>query len=59
MSGASTAEKVVHLGFELNDGRSIIMTAAMSDAEVLAHTAHLERKEDAAKRERIRDSRRV
>jgi len=37
---ASTAEKVVYLGFQLDDGRSIIMTAPMSDAEISAYTAH-------------------
>ena len=37
---ASTAEKAVYLGFQLDDGRSIIMTAPMSDAEISAYTAH-------------------
>ena len=37
---ASTAEKVVYLGFQLDDGRSIVMTAPMSDAEISAYNAH-------------------
>lgn len=36
----STAEKVVYLGFKLDDDRSIIMTASMSDAEMSAYNAH-------------------
>ena len=36
----STVEKVVYLGFQLDDGRSIIMTASMSDAETSAYNAH-------------------
>src|SRR5262249_20135814 len=36
----STAEKVAYLAFQLDDGRSIIMTAPMSDAEISAYNAH-------------------
>jgi hypothetical protein len=36
----STAEKVTYLAFQLDDGRNIIMTAPMSDAEISAYTAH-------------------
>jgi hypothetical protein len=36
----STAEKVACLAFQLDDGRSIIMTAPMSDAEISAYNAH-------------------
>lgn len=38
----STAEKIVHLAFQLDDGRSIIMTAPMSDTEISAYNAHPE-----------------
>jgi hypothetical protein len=37
----STAEKVVYLAFELEDGRGIIMTAPMSDAGTSACNAHV------------------
>jgi hypothetical protein len=36
----STAEKVVYLVFQLDDGRSIIMTAPMTDAEISAYEVH-------------------
>lgn len=36
----STAEKTVYLGFQLDDGRSIIMTARMNDAEISAYNAY-------------------
>jgi hypothetical protein len=37
---ASPETKILHLAFQLDDGRSIIMTAPMTDAEISAYNAH-------------------
>ena len=36
----STVEKAAYLGFQLDDGRSIIRTASMSETEISAYNAH-------------------